>query len=48
MKFIPKDDKNSVKKKRADREKLTRNKYLNISENEVMLGLYNFEECFQF
>ena len=48
MKFIPKNDKNSVKKKRADREKLIRNKYLNISENEVMLVLYNFEECFQF
>ena len=48
MKFIPKNDKNSVKKKRADREKLIKDKYLNISENEVMLVLYKFEECFQF
>ena len=48
MKFIPKNDKNSVKKKWADREKMIRNKYLNISENEGMLVLFNFEECFQF
>ena len=32
MKFIPKDDQNSVKKQWADREKLMRSKYLNISD----------------